>query len=99
MLNNGSYSRWRVSGIREFHKKSWQGEVVVFDDASGDTLRLDILTTEILFMLYASKDSLDEAAVTAGIADLLGEEPSEILVKRVQQSLSNLKNLGLIMQE
>ena len=99
MSNNGSYSRWCVSGIREFHKKSWQGEVVVFDDASGDTLRLDILATEILFMLYASKDSLGEAAVTAGIADLLGEEPSEALTKRVQQSLSNLKNLGLIMQE
>jgi len=98
MQNYVSQAAWCISGERSFHKKSWQSELVVFDDASGDTIRLDFLAAEILFIIDAADELLKSDVITSNIARQLDEPVDERLVNRVRQSLSNLKKLGFIAQ-
>src|SRR3546814_8846040 len=43
----GEQAVWRVNGARVSAWRAWDGEVVVYDDLSGDTLKLDAVMSEI----------------------------------------------------
>src|SRR3546814_7272523 len=43
----GEQAVWRVNGARVSAWRAWDGEVVVYDDLSGDNLKLDAVMSEI----------------------------------------------------
>src|SRR3546814_5009708 len=43
----GEQALWRVNRLRVSRWRMWGGEAVIYDDLSGDTLKLDAIMSEI----------------------------------------------------
>lgn len=51
--DNSRQDRWQVRRQHDVTWRAWDGEVVIYDDSSGDTMKLDIIMSEIFrFMLH-----------------------------------------------
>ncbi len=54
--------RWRVASPAALSWRSWAGEIVVYDDGSGDTHYLEPLAAEVFERLLDAPADLDELA-------------------------------------
>ncbi len=62
--------RWRVASPAALSWRSWAGEIVVYDDGSGDTHYLEPLAAEVFERLLEAPADVDELAdrVTSSLA-------------------------------
>jgi len=72
---------------------AWDGEVVVFSEASGDTHRLDLLTSAVFEALL--EGPLETSALARRIADELGTEPDESFSVSFETALAKMREIGL----
>ena len=52
--------RWKAVVSRTQYWRSWDGEVVIFDDLSGDTLKLDPVMAEAFRRLLSGPASMSD---------------------------------------
>lgn len=84
--------RWRsISGLE---RREWDGEAVVYDDASGDTHKLAPFPTAILAILQAHPATAHE--LCDELAPLVDVEAAGSLLGHVSGALTELERLGLI---
>lgn len=84
---------WRLDPERATAWRIWDGEAVVYDDLSGDTLRLDVVMTEIFKRLHQGPASL--AQLTAQLASVLDLEQDLRLEHVTRTALDRLAECGL----
>src|SRR3546814_13708191 len=56
----GEQALWRVNRLRVSRWRMWGGEAVIYDDLSGDTLKLDAIMSEIFRRLQQAEATRDE---------------------------------------
>lgn len=83
-LNWACVSAWRI----------WDGEAVIYDDLSGDTLKLDVVMTEIFVRLQ--KDGASSEALAQHIARFLDLEADLRIERLVETAIQRFANCGLI---
>jgi PqqD family protein of HPr-rel-A system len=86
-------SVWRIDPDHATAWRAWDGEIVVYDDLSGDTLKLDVIMAATFQRLQQGASSLDVVADhLATTLDLEGDPRlrrlAEIALERL--SLSEL---------
>src|SRR3546814_14817227 len=56
----GEQALWRVNRLRVSRWRMWGGEAVIYDDLSGDTLKLDAIMSEIFRRLQPAAAPRDQ---------------------------------------
>jgi len=74
--------------------QSWEGEIIVFNEASGDTHRLDLVASATFEALLEMPGNADH--LTRRVAEDLGTEPSAELSAAVLAALGTFRQLGLL---
>jgi PqqD family protein of HPr-rel-A system len=74
--------------------RTWDGETVVYDDRSGDTHYLDLVTAEAWRSVCSGAREDDEIVGT--LADYLGVEADDRFRERVKAMLTDLVRRGLL---
>jgi len=87
-------TRWRKAGDAELSWRYWDGEAVVYNDASGDTHHLDALAAEVLERLCTHAADVEE--VSQAIANAYGLDPDDDLNAAVAGSVERFLKFGLI---
>src|SRR3546814_5380638 len=85
----GEQAVWRVNGARVSAWRAWDGEVVVYDDLSGDTLKLDAVMSEIFRRLQ--QGAATQNALGEHLAATL--ELPETALRRSEEHTSELQSL------
>ena len=85
---------WRLVREPPLLWRAWEGEIVVYNDASGDTYHLDPLAAEIFETLLATPANCDE--LTDRIAQALGVEKTTDLSDTVASVVIRFHGNGLI---
>jgi PqqD family protein of HPr-rel-A system len=86
---------WRVNSSRVSSWRAWDGEVVVYDDLSGDTLKLDSVMSEIFRRLQ--NGSASEEALVDHLAAVLQLPATDMrLARLIEIALERLDHCGLI---
>jgi PqqD family protein of HPr-rel-A system len=85
---------WRVVRESPLLWRAWEGEIVVYNDASGDTDHLDPLAAEIFETLLEAPANNDE--LTDRIAQALGVEKTTDLRDTVASVVIRFHGHGLI---
>lgn len=85
---------WQVSRRHAGIWRSWDGEVVIYDDLSGDTMKLDIIMSAIFrFMLHAP---VTEAQIAHHLASTLELQAEAQLHHLAALALHRLREAELI---
>ena len=88
---------WRIDSAHVTAWREWDGEVVVYDDLSGDTLKLDTIMSVIFDLLR------DRTATTTQLAALLAStldlENDPRVFQLTDLALHRLADSGLIAPE
>lgn len=87
---------WRIDAARAASWRVWGGELVVYDDLSGDTLKLDVVATAAFQTLLAGPASA--TAVTKRLAALLDLEADPRLHRVAEIALGRLAATGVVVQ-
>lgn len=85
---------WRVRCHHEMTWRTWAGEVVVYDDLSGDTMKLDIIMSEI-FRLTLHKPA-DLGEIVRHLASTLDLKADQQLRHLATLALQRLRQAALI---
>ena len=85
---------YRVNPAARLHWREWDGQHVVYDDASGDTHLLDDFGTRLVHRLGGAPQRLDELA--AACADERGVTVDGALAYEVKAALDRLVVAGLL---
>lgn len=88
-----SESLWRIAPEHATAWRAWDGEIVIYDDLSGDTLKLDVIMAATFQCLQQEAASLDVVADHLAATLELEDDPrvrrlAEIALERL--SLSEL---------
>jgi PqqD family protein of HPr-rel-A system len=86
--------RWRVAAGVRLHVRSWDGEFVLYNSASGDTHLLDARAAYALKVL--ERQPLSLAELVEIISALLEVEPNAKLSANLERLLSQFFRLGLL---
>ena len=85
---------WQISRQHAGTWRSWDGEIVIYDDMSGDTMKLDIIMSEIFrFMLQMPAT---QAEITHHLASALDLKVDEQLRHLTATALHRLHGAALI---
>jgi PqqD family protein of HPr-rel-A system len=85
---------WRLAPGQTLRHRNWQGEVVLYNDLSGDTHLLDESALHLLQALQNGPAS--EAGLAAGVRALFEADDGEVDDASVAQVLAELEALALI---
>jgi PqqD family protein of HPr-rel-A system len=85
---------WAVDPSRATASRQWEGEMVVYDDVSGDTLKLDSIMTVIVHALMERPSH--SADLVARLAEVLEVENDPKLRQLTEIGLSRLAASGLV---
>jgi PqqD family protein of HPr-rel-A system len=86
--------RWRTIAGGALPHRRWDGDWIVFNPASGNTHILDIVSGELLGVLFAGPR--ETAHLRARIAEFLDVPNDESLAANVDRVLDVLEELGLV---
>lgn len=87
---------WRVNPRRAGNWRSWDGEIVIYDDISGDTLKLDVILAEAFrFLLQAPAT---RAQLTDHLASVFDLESGQQLRSLATLALRKFTRSGVIEQ-
>lgn len=85
---------WQVGDQHAENWRSWDGEIVLYDDCSGDTMKLDIIMSEIFrFMLQRP---VTVPAITDHLAETFDLAADEQLRRITGRALHRLREAALI---
>lgn len=87
-------AQWRLDWTRITAWRTWDGESVLYDDLSGDTLKLDVVMTEIFVRLQ--KDNATAEELVQHLARLLELEADRRVEHLVEIAIQRLARSGLI---
>ena len=85
---------WRVNSAHALSWRSWDGEIVIYDDLSGDTLKLDVLMAEAFRHLHRGPATLAE--LTAYLAQSFDLEDDFRLTNWTARMIERFEKSGLI---
>jgi PqqD family protein of HPr-rel-A system len=83
-LNSGHATQWH----------EWDGEVVVYDDCSGDTLKLDVIAAESFRLLTQGPARLED--LVHHLSAILELEPDPRLYRLTEITLERLQLSNLV---
>ena len=86
--------QWKLAPNSDLHWRSWDGEVVIFHPASGDTHILHPLAAEILSQLEVK--TVDVEQLGAHVAQTFELQPSDELLRQLEQCVKQFADLGLV---
>ena len=75
--------------------REWDGEVVLYDDATGDTHHLDALGGEVLLTLIAHPQGIRITQILRDIGDGIDDPDVVRLASEVERVLARLAEVGL----
>ena len=90
-------SEWRIETERVSAWREWDGEIVVYDDLSGDTLKLDAMMSLIFRQLLRAKSTAPQLASQMAAALELDDDPK--LMQLTELALRRLAGCGLAVRE
>ena len=85
---------WKAVASGAQHWRSWDGEVVIYDDLSGDTLKLEPVMAEAFMRLLHGQASVSE--LCDHIADAFDLEADQKLHHWTAKAIDRLRRSGLI---
>ena len=85
---------WRIAPGQTLRHRNWQGEVVLYNDLSGDTHLLDESALHLLQALRSGPAVEPELA--AGVRTAFDGEVGEVADASVAQLLAELEALALV---
>lgn len=85
---------WQVCSQRGSAWRSWAGEIVFYDDFTGDTLKLDVIMAEVFRRLLQAP--ANQAQLTDHLATTLDLEADMRLEALTAIALDRLDRAGLI---
>lgn len=85
---------WQLVRQPELLWRAWEGEIVVYNDASGDTHHLDPLAAEAFEAFLEAP--IDTAGLTSRIAESLGVEKTTELGDALTKIVERFHSFGLI---
>ena len=85
---------WRLNARRISAWRKWDGEAVVYDDLSGDTLKLDVIMAEVFARLHQGGATSGELA--QHLAKALDVEVDLRLERLVEIAIERFADSGLI---
>ena len=85
---------WRINTAHALSWRSWDGEMVIYDDLSGDTLKLEVLMAEAFRHLQKAPATLAE--LTAYLAEAFELEDDTRLALWATRMIERFENAGLI---
>ena len=91
--NSGSLWTGPVSHAAAW--REWDGEVVLYDDATGDTHHLDALGGEVLLTLIAHPRGVATTQIVRDIGDRMDELDVARLASQVERAIARLAEVGL----
>ena len=89
-----SQDRWRVNRARLTDWRLWDGEAVIYDDLSGDTVKLDVIMTELFRRLLESDATSGD--LMRHLAEVLDLEQDLKLWRLTEIALARFADSGLI---
>ena len=87
---------WKVASPTALSWRSWAGEIVVYDDGSGDTHYLEPLAAEVFERLLEAPADLDELGDR--VARSLAVDRDDRLGEAIDAAVDKLRVCGLIAQ-
>jgi PqqD family protein of HPr-rel-A system len=85
---------WRLNTPRVTSWRNWDGEVVVYDDLSGDTMKLDIVMSAIFRRMQQGTATTDD--LVRHLAKVLDLEMDLRLQRLVEIALERFEDSGLL---
>ena len=85
---------WKAVASGSRYWRAWDGEIVVYDDLSGDTLKLDPVMAEAFSCLLRGHASVEE--LRNHIADTFDLEADQKLQYWMDKAIAGLQRSGLI---
>ena len=92
MADEGTF---RLNEPDRFVWRHWEGELVFFDEHSGDTRLLSGWAGPVL-ELIAERQPIDTEALRRDLASLAGLPDDESLRERVQEAIDMLRGFGMV---
>ena len=94
-MEDNSLSAWKVSARGALHWLDWDGQHLVFDEASGDTHLLDVVGAAVFHCLLQSP-ALGETDLLHRVAALLELPPDDDLLDQVEEILRRFARFRLL---
>lgn len=88
---------WRFSGLASLHWKHFDGDWVIYDEGSGQTLAADPLLAATLMALESGCGTFAE--IEGQVLQDLQSNPSAELTTQLADGLMFLQQLGLVAAE
>lgn len=86
--------RWRIAHAHVTSWREWEGEMVIYDDQSGDTLKLDVIMSVVFNLLKSSPATSVELAEQ--LANMLDLENDPKLFQLTELALHRLVGSGVV---
>ena len=90
----GNEQTWQIDRNRLGYWRCWDDEVVIYDDTSGDTMRLDVVLTQAFFRLLDAPAT--QAELTEHLAKILGLDVDRQLERYTAMALERFQRSRLI---
>lgn len=85
---------WRINAAHGLSWRSWDGEVVIYDDLSGDTMKLEVMMAEAFRYLQHGPATLGD--LTAHLAETFELEDYQRLEHWATRMVERFAKAGLI---
>ena len=86
---------WRLLAAEANESRQWDGEIVLYNDATGSTHQLSALTTLVMATLLEHPSGIALNALVRHVADGAGDIADDDLRAAVENSLAALADLRL----
>lgn len=91
--SHSANQKWHLNDRRVTSWRVWDGEMVVYDDLSGDTLKLDVVMVEVFKRLQQGDATLSE--LTEHLAHFLDLDNNRRLEHVAETAVNRLVGSGL----
>jgi PqqD family protein of HPr-rel-A system len=95
----GQFAIWRPLLPEALCWRSWEDELVLYNDATGATHHLDPLGSEVMRALLAHPQGISEADLASKLAPLVDSAEQAVLRAQISQTLIKLDELQLALQQ
>ena len=86
---------WRPLAPEALASRSWDDEILVYNDVTGNTHHLSVLGRAVMMSLLSHPSGIALTALVRGIADDAGTAADDELVEAVERTLAHLAELSL----
>lgn len=88
-------STWRPLAPDALASRTWDDELVVYNEVTGSTHHLSVLARAVMMTLLSHPSGIAVSALVRGIADDAGTTPDDELANAVERTLAHLAELRL----